>query len=87
MVKLHNAIVADIAVGGSLGSEDHASLAEFESIQLVLVVIHKENALVLVTDVHVLAVDEALTGQVEHLNCNKLNISTHLSWNDSRFRG
>ena len=54
MIKLDNAIIADVAVSSPLRPEDHASLAEFESVELVFVHIQKEYPLILGVDVQVL---------------------------------
>jgi hypothetical protein len=53
MIKLDHAIITDVAVSCPLRPEDHASLAEFESVELVFVHIQKEYPLVLSVNVQV----------------------------------
>ncbi len=53
MIKLDDTIIADVAVSSPLRPEDHTSLAEFESVELVFVHIQKEYPLILSVDVQV----------------------------------
>ena len=67
MIKLANAVVTDVAMSSSLRSENHASLAEFESIQLVFVYIEVEYPLSFDMDVHISSVDLPLSVYIEVL--------------------
>ena len=68
VVELHHTVVADVAVSTPLGSEDHASLAKFQTVEHVCIGIHIVNSLLLRIDLHVFLVHGFLVVEIELLN-------------------
>ena len=67
VIKLCHTIVADVAVGCALWPENHASLTEFEAVQLVLVDVQIKHSLGLCKDTGVFLIYLMWIIAVKHL--------------------